>query len=50
LAADLRLSNGTLVLTRGFEITESSLERLRNFAGSVKEPVHVIVPDPRGGA
>jgi response regulator RpfG family c-di-GMP phosphodiesterase len=39
---DVTLRNGTLVVGRGFEITASFIERIRNFApGSVKEPVRV---------
>lgn len=44
-AEDLRMSSGTLLVARGYEITAGFLERIRNFGrGTVKEPVRVIVP------
>ncbi len=44
VADDLRLSTGSLLVTRGYEITEGFLGRVRNFArGAVKEPVRVVV-------
>ncbi len=48
LAEDLKLLNGALLVARGFEVTESFVEKARNFRpGSVKEPVRVIVkPSP----
>ncbi len=48
LAEDLKLLNGALLVARGFEVTESFVEKARNFRpGSVKEPVRVIVkPTP----
>jgi response regulator RpfG family c-di-GMP phosphodiesterase len=43
-AADVKLTTGTLFVARGYEVTESFLERLKNFrAGSVKEPVKVVL-------
>ncbi len=43
-AEDVRLQNGTLFVTRGYEVTQSFVERVRNFmTGAVKEPVRVIV-------
>lgn len=43
-ATDVKLTNGTLFVARGYEVTESFLARIKNFrAGSVKEPVRVIV-------
>ncbi len=42
---------GQLLVNRGFEITDSFLERVRNFRrGSVREPVQVILPPPPGPA
>lgn len=43
-ATDVKLTNGTLFVARGYEVTESFLARVKNFrAGSVKEPVRVFV-------
>lgn len=43
-ANDVKLTNGSLFVARGYEVTESFLARVRNFrSGSVKEPVRVIV-------
>jgi CheY-like chemotaxis protein len=43
-ATDVKLTNGTLFVARGYEVTESFLARIKNFrAGSVKEPVRVVV-------
>ncbi len=46
-AADVKLTTGALFVARGYEVTESFLERVRNFrAGSVKEPLKVLLrPD-----
>ena len=45
-ATDVKMTTGTLFVARGYEITESFLERVRNFRpGSVKEPLKVIVRD-----
>jgi response regulator RpfG family c-di-GMP phosphodiesterase len=42
---DVKLSAGSLLCARGYEVTESFLARARNFRpGSVKEPVRVRVP------
>jgi hypothetical protein len=44
LAADVRMQNGTLLVARGYEVTDSFVERVRNFApGSVREPVRVTM-------
>ncbi len=43
-ASDVKLTTGTLFVARGYEVTESFLERIRNFrAGSVKEPFRVSI-------
>jgi len=48
-AEDVVLRSGTLLAARGFEVTESFLERARNFqAGLVKANVRVIVRDRNG--
>lgn len=45
IAEALYTTNGQLLVTRGFEITASFLERMANFRpGSVREPVQVILP------
>jgi hypothetical protein len=45
LADDVRLSNGTLLVARGYQGTESFMERLRNLPpGSVCEPLRVTMP------
>lgn len=45
VAGDLCTTAGQLLVTRGFEITESFLARLTNFSkGRVREPVLVTVP------
>jgi hypothetical protein len=47
LAEDLKLANGTLLATRGYEITTSFVERARNFrAGLVKSHVRVVTKGP----
>jgi CheY-like chemotaxis protein len=44
LADDVKLSNGTLLVTRGYEVTPSFLERATQMrAGAVREPLRVIV-------
>jgi hypothetical protein len=44
LAQDVRLGNGTLLATRGYEITAGFVERARHFRpGYVKGPIRVIV-------
>jgi CheY-like chemotaxis protein len=45
LAEDVRTSKGTLLVARGYEVTESFMERVRNIpAGSVCEPLRVTLP------
>jgi response regulator RpfG family c-di-GMP phosphodiesterase len=44
LAEDVRMLNGTLLVARGYEVTDSFVEHVRNFApGSVREPVRVTM-------
>jgi response regulator RpfG family c-di-GMP phosphodiesterase len=44
LSEDVRMQNGTLLVARGYEVTETFVECVRNFApGSVREPVRVTV-------
>jgi CheY-like chemotaxis protein len=44
-AGDVKMMTGALVVARGYEITESFLERIRNFRpGTLKEPLKVAVP------
>lgn len=49
LVEDVRTRAGALLITRGHEVSESLLVRLRNFAATigVKEPLTVAVPDER---
>jgi response regulator RpfG family c-di-GMP phosphodiesterase len=43
-AADVKMSTGTLFVARGYEVTPSFLERIRNFRpGSVREPLKVLI-------
>jgi response regulator RpfG family c-di-GMP phosphodiesterase len=43
-ATDVKMTTGTLFVARGYEVTESFLERIRNFRpGSVKEPFRVSI-------
>jgi CheY-like chemotaxis protein len=43
-AQDVKLTSGALFVARGYEVTESFLERIKNFRpGSVKEPVKVVL-------
>jgi response regulator RpfG family c-di-GMP phosphodiesterase len=43
-ASDVKMTTGTLFVARGYEVTESFLERVRNFRpGSVKEPMRVVI-------
>ena len=45
LAADVKLVTGTLVVGRGYEVTASFLERIRNYRpGAVAEPLRVLAP------
>lgn len=44
LAADVKLTAGTLFVARGYEITPTFLERMQNFRpGSVREPIKVLI-------
>jgi hypothetical protein len=44
-AEDVKLLNGTLLVARGYEVTQGFVERARNFKpGTVREPVRVILP------
>ena len=46
-ATDVKMTTGTLFVARGYEVTESFLERIRNFRpGSVKEPFRVSIRTP----
>ena len=48
---DVKLASGTLLVARGYEVTASFLERLRNFrADRVVEPLRVTVPIAKPGA
>lgn len=48
---DVKLSSGTLLVARGYEVTAGFLERLRNFrADAVAEPLQVVVPAPKPGS
>ena len=45
---DLRTHMGTLLVPRGFEVSETFLEKLRNFGASIlAENVRVLVPAAR---
>lgn len=45
IAADLRLVNGALLIARGFEVTQSLVERIRNLrVGNIMSPVRVYMP------
>ena len=47
-AEDVKLTNGTLLVVRGHEVTAGFAERARNFkSGTVREPVRVILPGRR---
>jgi len=47
-AEDVKMSNGAMLVARGYEVSPSFLERLQNFRfGTVKEPVRVIVTPPK---
>jgi response regulator RpfG family c-di-GMP phosphodiesterase len=44
LVDDVKMQNGTLLVARGYEITPSFLERVRNLKpGTVKEPLRVVL-------
>jgi hypothetical protein len=45
LAADVKLRTGTLIVTRGFVVTSSFVERLRNFGSAVLEPIRIVVQE-----
>ena len=42
-AEDVRMLTGTLLVSRGCEVSAGFVERARNFRGTVKEPVRVLV-------
>lgn len=45
LASDVHLQTGVVLVSRGFEVTESFLERLSNFPrGMIREPIRVQMP------
>lgn len=48
LAADVLKDNGSLLVSKGQEITPPLLWRLQNFAarGMIREPIQVVVPGP----
>jgi response regulator RpfG family c-di-GMP phosphodiesterase len=47
IAEDIRMTSGTLLVARGYEVGKSFIERARGFrAGTVKEPVRVFPPPP----
>jgi CheY-like chemotaxis protein len=47
VAEDIRMVSGTLLVSRGYEISQSFIERARNFKpGTVKEPVCVYTAAP----
>lgn len=51
LAQDLATASGILIATRGYEISQAVVERLRNYRhGSVHEPIHVVVHSGSGPA
>ena len=43
LAEDVTLTTGTLLVTRGYTVTEGFVERARNFRGKVREPLRVVL-------
>ena len=44
VAQDVMMTTGALLVARGYELTASLLERLRNFrSGTVREPIRVLV-------
>ena len=47
---DVRSKNGILLYTKGQEVTETLIDRLKNFAGTmgIVEPISVLVPDAYG--
>jgi hypothetical protein len=47
-ADDVKMSNGVLLVARGYEITAGFLQRARSYpSGSIREPLRVIVPQRR---
>ena len=48
---EVRSKNGILLYTKGQEVTETLIDRLKNFAGSmgIIEPISVLIPDAYGG-
>ena len=43
-ASDVKMTTGTLFVARGYEVTESFLQRIGNFRpGSVQQPLRVVV-------
>jgi CheY-like chemotaxis protein len=47
LAEDLTMGN-TLLVARGYEVTQSFVERCRNYSkGVLKEPLRVLIPAPK---
>jgi len=43
LAADVRMKNGSLLVARGYEVTQSFIERIRNYpSGAVLEPLRIL--------
>jgi hypothetical protein len=44
LVDDVKLQNGMLLVARGYEVTPSFIERVRNLKpGTVKEPLRVVL-------
>ena len=45
LAEDVRMANGTLLVARGYEVTPSFIERVKNFPhGALRGGVRIVVP------
>jgi len=41
---DVRMKNGSLLVTRGYEVTQSFIERIRNYPpGAVHEPLRIVL-------
>ncbi len=45
LLEDVRLTNGSLLVARGYEVTGGFLERAKNFRGMIVEPLKVTIRD-----
>ena len=45
LLEDVRLTNGSLLVARGYEVTSGFLERAKNFRGMIVEPLKVTTRD-----